>query len=113
MSSPVPTGETVYFTNSHGVLRSLELDTDKLRSATRLASAACVTSIVNRDHIYVFAADGVASIFAADVAEPIALARNAPTVSERLYEVAAVDGTRLVMTGWELIRIGVGEDARP
>ena len=54
-----------------------------------------------------FGTDGVASIFAVDAAEPIELARNALTVSERLYGVAAVDGALFVRTGRELIRIGI------
>ena len=113
MSSPVATGASVYFTNSRGVLRSLELGTGKSRWATRLASAAWATPIVNGDRIYIFGTNGVASIFAADAADPIELARNALTVSERLYGVAAVDGALLVRTGRELIRIGLGKDARP
>ena len=100
--------ETVYFTNSRGVLRSLELGTGKSRWATRLASAAWATPIVNGDRIYIFGTDGVASIFATDAAEPIELARIPLTVSERVYGVAAVDGALLVRTGGELIRIGSG-----
>ena len=106
MASPVATREAVYFTNSRGVVRSLELATGRSRWATRLASAAWATPIVNGDRIYVFGTNGVASIFAADAAEPTELARNALTLSERLYAVAAVDGALLVRTGSELIRIG-------
>ena len=49
----------------------------------------------------------------ADAAEPIDLARNSLTVSERLYGVAAVDGALLVRTGRELIRIGLGSAPHP
>ena len=48
----------------------------------------------------------MAPIFAVDAAEPIELARNTLTVSERLYGVAAVEGALFVRTGRELIRIG-------
>ena len=106
MSSPVVTGKAIYFINSRGVIRSLELGSGRSRWATRLASAAWATPIVNGDRVYVFGTDGVASIFAADAAEPTELARNALTVSERVYGVAAVDGALLVRTGRELIRIG-------
>ena len=106
MSSPVVTGEAIYFINSRGVIRCLELDSGRSRWATRLASAAWATPIVNGDRVYVFGIDGVASIFAADAAEPLELARNSLTVSERVYGVAAVDGALLVRTGRELIRIG-------
>ena len=108
MSSPVVTGKAIYFINSRGVIRSLELGSGRSRWATRLASAAWATPIVNGDRVYVFGTDGVASIFAADAAEPIELARNALTVSERVYGVAAIDGALLVRTGRELIRIGRG-----
>ena len=57
MSSPVAAGESIYFTNSRGVLRSLELGTGKSRWATRLASAAWATPIVNGDRIYIFGTD--------------------------------------------------------
>ena len=108
MSSPVAAGKAVYFTNSRGVIRCLELGSGRSRWATRLASPAWATPIVNGDRVYVFGTDGVASIFAADTAEPIELARNSLTVSERVYGVAAVDGALLVRTGRELIRIGRG-----
>ena len=108
MSSPVVTGEAIYFINSRGVIRCLELDSGRSRWATRLASAAWATPIVNGDRVYVFGTDGVASIFAADAVEPIELARNSLTVAERVYGVAAVDGALLVRTGRELIRIGHG-----
>ena len=106
MSSPVVTGEAIYFINSRGVIRCLELDSGRSRWATRLASAPWATPIVNGDRVYVFGTDGVASILAADAAAPIELARNSLTVSERVYGVAAVDGALLVRTGRELIRIG-------
>ena len=106
MSSPVVTGKAIYFINSRGVIRCLELDSGRSRWATRLASAAWATPIVNGDRVYVFGTDGVASIFAADAVEPIELARNSLTVAERVYGVAAVDGALLVRTGRELIRIG-------
>ena len=106
MSSPVVTGGAVCFINSRGVARCLELGTGRSRWAARLASAAWATPIVNGDRVYVFGTDGVASIFAADAVEPIELARNSLTVSERVYGVAAVDGALLVRTGRELIRIG-------
>ena len=108
MSSPVVNGEAIYFINSRGVIRCLELDSGRSRWATRLASAAWATPIVNGDRVYVFGTDGVASVFAADAAEPIELARNSLTVSERVYGTAAVDGGLLVRTGRELIRIGRG-----
>ncbi len=108
MSSPVVTGEAIYFINTRGVIRCVELDSGRSRWATRLASAAWATPIVNGDRVYVFGTDGVASVFAADAAEPIELARNSLTVSERVYGVAAVDGALLVRTGRELIRIGRG-----
>ena len=108
MSSPVAAGEAIYFTNSRGVIRCLELGSGRSRWAARLASAAWATPIVNGDRVYVFGTDGVASVFAADTAEPIELARNSLTVSERVYGVAAVDGALLVRTGRELIRIGRG-----
>ena len=108
MSSPVVNGEAIYFINSRGVIRCLELDSGRSRWATRLASAAWATPIVNGDRVYVFGTDGVASVFAADAAEPIELARNSLTVSERVYGAAAVDGGLLVRTGRELIRIGRG-----
>ena len=108
MSSPVVTGEAIYFINSRGVIRCLELDSGRSRWATRLASSAWATPIVNGDRVYVFGTDGVASVFAADAAEPLELARNSLTVSERVYGVAAVDGALLVRTGRELIRIGRG-----
>ena len=108
MSSPVVNGEAIYFINSRGVIRCLELGSGRSRWATRLASAAWATPIVNGDRVYVFGTDGVASIFAADAAEPLELARNSLTVSERVYGVAAVDGALLVRTGRELIRIGHG-----
>ena len=108
MSSPVVTGEAIYFINSRGVIRCLELASGRSRWATRLASAAWATPIVNGDRVYVFGTDGVASVFAADAAEPIELARNSLTVSERVYGTAAVDGGLLVRTGRELIRIGGG-----
>ena len=107
MSSPVATEEAVYFSNSRGVVRSLELGTGRSRWATRLASPAWATPIVNGDRIYVFGTDGTASILATDAPEPIELARNSLAVSERLYGVAAVDGALLVRTGRELIRIGL------
>ncbi len=44
---------------------------------------------------------------AVDAAEPVELARNTLTGSERLYGVAAVDGALLLRTGRELIRIGL------
>ena len=106
MSSPVVTGESVWFTNSRGVIRSLELDSGRSRWAVRLPSPAWATAIVNGDRVYLFGTDGAASVFAADTAEPIEVARNALTVSERLYGVAAVDGAFFVRTGRELIRIG-------
>ena len=106
MSSPVVTGEAVCFTNSLGVLRCLETRSGRSRWAVRLGSPAWATPIVNGDRVYLFGTDGVASVFAADAAEPIELARNALTVSERLYGVAAVDGAFFVRTGRELIRIG-------
>ena len=108
MSSPVVNGEAIYFINSRGVIRCLELDSGRSRWATRLASPAWATPIVNGDRVYVFGTDGVASVFAADAAEPIELARNSLTVSERVYGTAAVDGGLLVRTGRELIRIGRG-----
>ena len=108
MSSPVVTGEAIYFINSRGVIRCLELGSGRSRWATRLASAAWATPIVNGDRVYVFGTDGVASVFAADAAEPLELARNSLTVSERVYGTAAVDGGLLVRTGRELIRIGRG-----
>ena len=111
MSSPVVTGEAIYFINSRGVIRCLELDSGRSRWATRLASAAWATPIVNGDRVYVFGTDGVASVFAADAAEPIELASNSLTVSERVYGAAAVDGGLLVRTGRELIRIGRGGGA--
>ena len=111
MSSPVVTGDAIYFINSRGVIRCLELDSGRSRWATRLASPAWATPIVNGDRVYVFGTDGVASVFAADAAEPIELARNALTVSERVYGVAAVDGGLFVRTGRELIRIGQGGGA--
>ena len=110
MSSPVVTGEAIYFINSRGVIRCLELGSGQSRWATRLASAAWATPIVNGDRVYVFGTDGVTSVFAADAAEPIELARNSLTVSERVYGVAAVDGALLVRTGRELIRIGSGSE---
>ena len=110
MSSPVVTGEAIYFINSRGVIRCLELGSGQSRWATRLASAAWATPIVNGDRVYVFGTDGVASVFAADAAEPIELARNSLTVSGRVYGVAAVDGALLVRTGRELIRIGGGSE---
>ena len=55
-----------------------------------------------------FGVDGTATVLAADVAEPIELARNALTVPDRVYGAAAVDGALLVRTGGELIRIGRG-----
>ena len=106
MSSPVVTGEAICFTNSLGVLRCLETRSGRSRWAVRLGSPAWATPIVNGDRVYLFGTDGVASVFAADAAEPIELARNALTVSERLYGVAAVDGAFFVRTGRELIRIG-------
>ena len=108
MSSPVATGEAVYFTNSRGVLRSLDLGSGESRWATRLASVTSATPIVNGDRLYVFGDDGTTSVFAVDAAEPIELARNTLRVSERVYGVAAVDGALLVRTGRELIRIGHG-----
>ena len=108
MSSPVVTGEAICFTNSLGVLRCLETRSGRSRWAVRLGSPAWATPIVNGDRVYLFGTDGVASVFAADAAEPIELARNALTVSERLYGVAAVDGAFFVRTGRELIRIGRG-----
>ena len=108
MSSPVVTGESVWFTNSRGVIRSLALESGRSRWAVRLASPAWATPIVNGDRVYLFGNDGAASVFAADAAEPVELARNALTVSDRLYGVAAVDGAFLVRTGRELIRIGRG-----
>ena len=108
MSSPVVTGESVWFTNSRGVIRSLELDSGRSRWAVRLPSPAWATAIVNGDRVYLFGTDGATSVFAADAAEPIELARNTLTVSERLYGVAAVDGAFFVRTGRELIRIGRG-----
>ena len=99
----------VYFTNSRGVVRCLELRSGESRWATRLASSAWATPIVNGDRLYVFGTDGVASVFAVDTAEPVELARNRLSVSERLYGVAAVDGALFVRTGRELIRIGVEE----
>lgn len=101
------------FTNSRGVVRSLELGGGKSRWARRLASAAWATPIVNGDRLYVLGANGVASLFAADAAEPMEQARNSLTVSERLYGVAAVDGALLVRTGRELIRIGLGSAPHP
>ncbi len=106
MSSPVVTGESVWFTNSRGVIRSLALDSGRSHWAVRLGSPAWATPIVNGDRVYLFGTDGVASVFAADAAEPIELARNTLTVSDRLYGVAAVDGALFVRTGRELIRIG-------
>ncbi len=108
MASPVVTGESVWFTNSRGVIRSLALDSGQSRWAVRLPSPAWATPIVNGDRVYLFGTDGAASVFAADAAEPIELARNTLTVSERVYGVAAVDGAFLVRTGRELIRIGGG-----
>ena len=108
MSSPVANGEAIYFINSRGVIRCLELGSGRSRWATRLASPAWATPIVNGDRVYVFGTDGVASVFAADAAEPLELARNSLTVSERLYGIAAVDGALFVRTGRELIRIGGG-----
>ena len=108
MSSPVVTGESVWFTNSRGVIRSLELESGRSRWAVRLPSPAWATPIVNGDLVYLFGTDGAASVFAADAAEPIEVARNTLTVSERVYGVAAVDGAFLVRTGRELIRIGLG-----
>ena len=108
MSSPVVTGESVWFTNSRGVIRSLALESGRSRWAVRLASPAWATPIVNGDRVYLFGNDGAASVFAADAAEPIEVARNTLTVSDRLYGVAAVDGAFFVRTGRELIRIGLG-----
>ena len=108
MSSPVVTGESVWFTNSRGVVRSLELESGRSRWAVRLASPAWATPIVNGDRVYLFGTDGTASVFAAEAAEPIEVARNTLTVSDRLYGVAAVDGAFFVRTGRELIRIGRG-----
>ena len=111
MSSPVVTGRAIYFVNSRGVIRCLELDSGRSRWATRLASPAWATPIVNGDRVYVFGTDGVASVFAADATEPTELARNSLTVSERIYGTAAVDGGLLVRTGRELIRLGRGGEA--
>ena len=108
MSSPVVTGESVWFTNSRGVIRSLALESGRSRWAVRLPSPAWATPIVNGDLVYLFGTDGAASVFAADAAEPIEVARNTLTVSDRLYGVAAVDGAFFVRTGRELIRIGLG-----
>ncbi len=108
MSSPVVTGESVWFTNSRGVIRSLALESGQSRWAVRLASPAWATPVVNGDRVYLFGTDGTASVFAADAAEPIEVARNTLTVSERVYGVAAVDGAFFVRTGRELIRIGRG-----
>ena len=108
MSSPVVTGGAVCLINSLGVIRCLEQRSGRSRWAARLPSPAWATSIVNGDRVYVFGVDGVATVLAADVAEPIELARNSLTVSERVYGVAAVDGALLVRTGRELIRIGRG-----
>ena len=108
MSSPVVTGESVWFTNSRGVIRSLALESGRSRWAVRLPSPASATPIVNGDRVYLFGNDGAASVFAADAAEPTEVARNTLTVSERVYGVAAVDGAFLVRTGRELIRIGRG-----
>ncbi len=108
MSSPVVTGESVWFTNSRGVIRSLELESGRSRWAVRLPSPAWATPIVNGDRVYLFGNDGAASVFAADAAEPVELARSTLTVSDRLYGVAAVDGAFFVRTGRELIRIGRG-----
>ena len=107
MSSPVVTGESVWFTNSRGVIRSLELESGRSRWAVRLPSPAWATPVVNGDLVYLFGTDGAASVFAADAAEPIEVARNTLTVSDRLYGVAAVDGAFFVRTGRELIRIGL------
>ena len=109
MSSPVVTGESVWFTNSRGVIRSLALESGRSRWAVRLPSPAWATPIVNGDRVYLFGNDGAASVFAADAAQPIEVARNTLTVSDRLYGVAAVDGAFLVRTGRELIRIGLGD----
>ena len=108
MSSPVVTGESVWFTNSRGVIRSLALESGRSRWAVRLPSPAWATPVVNGDLVYLFGTDGAASVFAADAAEPIEVARNTLTVSDRLYGVAAVDGAFFVRTGRELIRIGRG-----
>ena len=111
MSSPVVTGGSVWFTNSRGVVRSLELDSGRSRWAVRLPSPAWATAIVNGNRVYLFGIDGAASVFAADATEPIELARNTLTVADRLYGVAAVDGAFFVRTGRELIRIGRGRAA--
>ena len=108
MSSPVVTGGAVCLINSLGVIRCLEQRSGQSRWAARLPSPAWATSIVNGDRVYVFGVDGTATILAADVAEPIELARNSLTVPDRVYGVAAVDGALLVRTGRELIRIGRG-----
>ena len=108
MSSPVVTGGAVCLINSLGVIRCLEQRSGRSRWAARLPSPAWATSIVNGDRVYVFGVDGTATILAADVAEPIELARNSLTVPDRVYGVAAVDGALLVRTGRELIRIGRG-----
>ena len=108
MSSPVVTGGAVCLINSLGVIRCLEQSSGRSRWAARLPSPAWATSIVNGDRVYVFGVDGTATILAADVAEPIELARNSLTVPDRVYGVAAVDGALLVRTGRELIRIGRG-----
>ena len=108
MSSPVVTGDAVCLINSLGVIRCLEQRSGRSRWAARLPSPAWATSIVNGDRVYVFGVDGTATILAADVAEPIELARNSLTAPDRVYGVAAVDGALLVRTGRELIRIGRG-----
>ncbi|MCY4076290.1 MAG: PQQ-binding-like beta-propeller repeat protein [Acidobacteria bacterium] len=111
MSSPVVTGGAVCLINSLGVIRCVEQRSGRSRWAARLPSPTWATSIVNGDRVYVFGIDGTATILAADMAEPIELARNSLTVPDRVYGVAAVDGALLVRTGRELIRIGRGGGA--
>jgi len=102
-SSPLIAGGRVWIVNSVGVLFELDLKTGQQVSTRRLPSGCWATGISDGERLYFFGVDGTAAVLSQSSGEMVAT--NRLSIDGRVYGVAAAEGSFVVRTGNQLVRI--------
>jgi len=96
-------GGRVWIVNSVGVLFELDLKTGQQVSTRRLPSGCWATGISDGERLYFFGVDGTAAVLSQSSGEMVAT--NRLSIDGRVYGVAAAEGSFVVRTGNQLVRI--------
>ena len=107
MSSPLVSGNDVYYVNRAGVISCNEILTGKKKWDYRLPASCWASPVAVGKNIFFFCKDGSTVVLNnnKDSSEPIILSVNKVTLDGPVYGVAIVNKTVVMRTGKKLFGI--------